>query len=131
MRETQNWLLLIVVWILEHALGVPFLSTLAVAKHPLDRFPWGWVVLSLGNDVLGGYRLGSTLGVLALALFLKPLQKNSAGILFFAVSITTLVAILQLLSGNFNGVTVALFLCVSIGGPLWAGKRAASFIEIG
>lgn len=131
MRENKNFLLLGILWIVEHGFGVPFLFTIGIPSHPLDRLPWGWMLLALGNDLLGGYRLGSTLCVLALTLFLKPIQKNPGGILFSAVCQTTLVVIVQLLSGIFNPVTIALFLCVSIGGPLWAGKRTASLIEIG
>jgi len=131
MRNTKSWLVVLLFWLLEHGIGIPMLATLGVPMKRLDRFPWAWIVGSLLNDLLGGYRVGSTLLVLALSLFLKPLQKTIAGIILRALCITVLVAILSLLSGHFNLVSVALFLAVRIGGPLWAGKRTASLIEIG
>ncbi|MBP9700130.1 hypothetical protein KBD71_02515 [Candidatus Woesebacteria bacterium] len=131
MRNTKSWLVVLLFWLLEHGIGIPMLATLGVPMKRLDRFPWAWIVGSLLNDLLGGYRVGSTLLVLALSLFLKPLQKTITGIILRALCISVLVAILSLLSGHFNLVSVALFLAVSIGGPLWAGKRTASLIEIG
>lgn len=131
MSGTNNWLVVALLWIVEHGLGIPMLSTVGVPLQRLERFPWGWVVGSVANDLVGGYRVGSTLCVLALSLFLQPLKKSFTGILLRAISLSVVVSILFWLSGNFNLLTVALFLAVSIGGPLWAGKRTASLIEIG
>lgn len=131
MNVSSRWLQLLLLWILEHGVGIPLLSTLGVPMKRLDRFPWMWIVGSVVNDLLGGYRLGSTLCVLSVALVLQPLQQTIPGSMVRALCLSVVVAILSVLSGNFHLVPVVLFLVVSIGGPLWAGKRAASLIEIG